>query len=1518
MDPASADAAAPSLALLRPRRCRYGCEDIVLFHPGHPETTVDAVSFADHERFQCPGRVLPCVNGCGKRVRSDAMTQHTSPWGGDCLQRFVRCPSNFVGWRIRVTGDELLGLLKRSLDAASKSEFAFVSLVASTAAKAKAPRKKAPGAPPSLSTSISSLSQHASRAPPPGHAQQAPTAGVGIVLKYERTLPENPSSRADPVRVTGAAPRLSVDHVDEAERDFLLVRFGTRHMWINVWSTPFTLLEKAAEADVVVVGGVVPKKRNDPDAVAAAAAASAAAKHDAFECGWVVKADLFLQLQTRCCNRSVWLGGDDTVRAHVARAEDDSDDEASTVLSVSSLGHQPKLSHTRAARAATRLSRATAALEGNDDDDNASASALKWVEGGGGGGGGRGGGSRGGSLAQSVAHQGGSAASVYSDALSSVSMDPRGVGGRKGAPVVLPETAGDYRAADLGDSLESERQLVMARPLHQRRFLPPGEGDLGSGPHPRAAEDSLRLHTSTVTGTAGDRDRGQRDDLSEVSMQDLDPAAALLPGQRGGGGGIFRGQRSKFKHSLTAARQRVAFNYFSQYEKALVLCGLCVDTADADELDGVDSEEMRLKRQQAQEALAFFNGRPPSGVRRGNQDTSLNRLRCVYGCGEQLVATDMAEHMAYKVCDALAFALSDICLNTHIVVVVVVVVVVAGAVCVQCGRRPVVCPQCGDGDDGYLWADELDQHLALVCSHRTVGCPLMCEGEQMAPVMVFTNVLPAAAAAEEVAHSPSRGGARSLLPPNLQGKKKRAGGDARLGCAMPAAEVERHMAHHCPRRIVPCSHVGCPVTFEFQLRMYHENGDCQYKLVLCPQECGGSFYKWDLDSHMQFACPNKSRHYENHAPCPFNCGAVVRNKHMLEHLSYFCPRRLVECPDQCGVSVRLHKIKFHMIYCPNRKLCCDHETQSCRKPMKMWFYREYGPANGGRGRGGGGGGGGRLGTAGTAASDDDDDDDEGGAKDGASLWRLDEDDDEEEEDRGSAADGDTNAEDLDTASLPSGPLPPNSYRDNIKKGLKYVREQRRQIELVPHVKQFQTRQLRPSEVESADSVSTHSSLTEQGVLSRGLRQMYRKGKGQWRPATAGSRLRMTKCKQHGMTALMAAIRLPPYEDPTDHAVDGAGAGEAGGAVASANKTSSPPPAAHADAMAIVPVAEHKSDGGESASQAHSQSVVTASDDGPSASRKKGDQGDKGDKGQADPAAVALPVFPEPEDDGEDQVALMDFILKQTGGTDIDAENDTGDTALMIACRYGKYKLVELLVQRGAEVNLETSKGKTALIETVKARVQSMRILLYLLDQGAKVEHRSARCRIGATDWARNMRRAPFTRALELARTVQANVLQIFRSVACGDDAAVERLLDFSTTAPEAPTRGGKKGKGAVEEKKRKPIGMKFDPLLPAKIQEEMERFLIVAKECEKDAKQMDRDIDQEIQAAVAEQKKVVRERTVAAYLSAVALDDALKKKRAMDSRMTGSYVLFERNVLEINIADLEVRPPLSLVRPIHS
>lgn len=97
-------------------------------------------------------------------------------------------------------------------------------------------------------------------------------------------------------------------------------------------------------------------------------------------------------------------------------------------------------------------------------------------------------------------------------------------------------------------------------------------------------------------------------------------------------------------------------------------------------------------------------------------------------------------------------------------------------------------------------------------------------------------------------------------------------------------------------------------------------------------------------------------------------------------------------------------------------------------------------------------------------------------------------------------------------------------------------------------------------------------------------------------------------------------------------------------------------------------------------------------------------------------SIVIQAFPEPKDTGEDQMLLVDYILRQTEGMDIDKENHSGDTALIIACRWGKFKIVELLVQRGAEINLETSAGKTGKLRTKQQKevyTNQTLILMYL-------------------------------------------------------------------------------------------------------------------------------------------------------------------------------------------------------------
>lgn len=56
--------------------------------------------------------------------------------------------------------------------------------------------------------------------------------------------------------------------------------------------------------------------------------------------------------------------------------------------------------------------------------------------------------------------------------------------------------------------------------------------------------------------------------------------------------------------------------------------------------------------------------------------------------------------------------------------------------------------------------------------------------------------------------------------------------------------------------------------------------------------------------------------------------------------------------------------------------------------------------------------------------------------------------------------------------------------------------------------------------------------------------------------------------------------------------------------------------------------------------------------------------------------------------------VIEFLLKK--GADVNARNEAGETALMLAAWYGNEELVELLLKRGADPTLKTRKGFSAL------------------------------------------------------------------------------------------------------------------------------------------------------------------------------------------------------------------------------
>lgn len=61
----------------------------------------------------------------------------------------------------------------------------------------------------------------------------------------------------------------------------------------------------------------------------------------------------------------------------------------------------------------------------------------------------------------------------------------------------------------------------------------------------------------------------------------------------------------------------------------------------------------------------------------------------------------------------------------------------------------------------------------------------------------------------------------------------------------------------------------------------------------------------------------------------------------------------------------------------------------------------------------------------------------------------------------------------------------------------------------------------------------------------------------------------------------------------------------------------------------------------------------------------------------------------------DDYELAELLIKQVRECeDIDLENKFGDTALTLACRMGKVEFVQLFLHHGADINKETSNGRT--------------------------------------------------------------------------------------------------------------------------------------------------------------------------------------------------------------------------------
>ena len=75
-----------------------------------------------------------------------------------------------------------------------------------------------------------------------------------------------------------------------------------------------------------------------------------------------------------------------------------------------------------------------------------------------------------------------------------------------------------------------------------------------------------------------------------------------------------------------------------------------------------------------------------------------------------------------------------------------------------------------------------------------------------------------------------------------------------------------------------------------------------------------------------------------------------------------------------------------------------------------------------------------------------------------------------------------------------------------------------------------------------------------------------------------------------------------------------------------------------------------------------------------------------------------------------------ILLEQ--GADVDLQSNDGNTALIYASRDGNLETVKFLLEQGADINLQSNDGWTALIMAL--RFGNLGIMKFLLEQGANV------------------------------------------------------------------------------------------------------------------------------------------------------------------------------------------------------
>jgi len=135
---------------------------------------------------------------------------------------------------------------------------------------------------------------------------------------------------------------------------------------------------------------------------------------------------------------------------------------------------------------------------------------------------------------------------------------------------------------------------------------------------------------------------------------------------------------------------------------------------------------------------------------------------------------------------------------------------------------------------------------------------------------------------------------------------------------------------------VKCRYEGCSTNVLSMLHKEHES-QCGYKPTICPHSsnCGIILTK-NLQKHVEEECPERTME------CPYNCGQSLKLSAMLDHIKHSCEATETDCNYGCGKKLKRKEMPNYVgVECPLAPVSCDYVQYGCNHAILRSHMKDH-------------------------------------------------------------------------------------------------------------------------------------------------------------------------------------------------------------------------------------------------------------------------------------------------------------------------------------------------------------------------------------------------------------------------------------------------------------------------------------------------------------------------------------------------------------------------------------------------